>query len=469
MKSHMNVVEPSIFKACDIRGVYGHDLTEETARRIGIAVGVLSQSRLGISAPAVVVGRDVRPSSAPLAEALVEGLLRTGCSVTDIGTVPTPAFYFAMDQLRADSGVMVTASHNPAQFNGFKLRIGPMPVTPEEVQEVYRIAASADPSQFAVLSGRLSRRDVLPAYEEHVRALAPFRAPLRVVVDCSNGCYSDVAPRILRQAGAVVEELFCIPDGTFPGHPPNPAVAANLSALCRRVQEAGADMGIAFDGDGDRVAFVDARGRAVPADVTAVIFIRHLLSGRPGAKIVYDLKCSMIVEEAVRQAGCIPLMERSGHAFIKTRMIREQAAFGAEISGHFFYDRLSGGDDALYSALVMLDLTARHGPLEHMADSVPTYYITPDIRIPAEGLDVSGMLQRLRDSASGEISELDGLRVSYPDGWALVRRSVTEPVVTLRFEARTAEALDELIRRFLRPVPELIQRVEAALSRHRAG
>jgi len=464
----MSVVDPSIFKACDIRGVYGQDLTQETARRIGVAVGTLSRSKLGIDAPSVVVGRDVRPSSAPLAEALVDGLMRAGCNVTDIGIVPTPAFYFAMDQLRADSGVMVTASHNPAQFNGFKLRIGAMPVTPEEVQEVYRIAASEVPPRYPLPSGKLSHQDVLPAYEEHILALAPLRAPLSVAVDCSNGCYSELAPRILRQAGAAVDELFCTPDGTFPGHPPNPAVADNLAALCRRVRETGADIGIAFDGDGDRVAFVDSRGRPIPADVTAVILIRRLLSGMPGAKVVYDLKCSMIVEEAVRQVGCVPLMERSGHAFIKTRMIREHAAFGAEISGHFFYERLSGGDDGLYSALVMLDLVAKHGPLADLVDAVPTYHITPDIRIPAEGLDVPGVLRRLRDGASGQVSELDGLRVSYPDGWALARQSVTEPVVTLRFEARTAESLDDLIRRFLQPAPELMERVAEALGRQRA-
>ncbi|MGQ9525126.1 MAG: phosphomannomutase/phosphoglucomutase [Armatimonadota bacterium] len=460
----MGVVDPSIFKACDIRGVYGENLTEDTARRIGIAVGLLSRQRLEVDSPSVVVGRDVRPSSGPLAEALIDGLLGAGCEVTDVGIVPTPAFYFALDLLKADSGVMVTASHNPAEFNGFKLRIGPMPVTPDEVQAVYRHAASADSLKQVSASGRLNRKDVLPEYERHIRALSPFRVPLSVVVDCSNGCYCELAPRVLREAGAAVEELFCTPDGTFPGHPPNPAVAANLAALCERVQEVGADLGIAFDGDGDRVAFVDANGRPIPADVTAVIFIRHLLFGSPGAKVVYDLKCSMIVEEAVREAGCVPLMERSGHAFIKARMIREQAAFGAEISGHFFYDRLSGGDDGLYSALVMMDLVARHGSLADMAGSVPTYHITPDIRIPAEGLDVPGILCTLRTAASGEISELDGLRVSYPDGWALARQSVTEPVITLRFEARTSEDLHGVIRKFLRPVPDLLRRVEDVLA-----
>ncbi|MGC8832973.1 MAG: phosphomannomutase/phosphoglucomutase [Armatimonadota bacterium] len=459
----MRRLNAHIFKACDIRGLAGTEITADTAYRIGCAVGLLAKRKLGLESPRIFVGGDVRPSTPELMTAAIEGLLASGCSAVDLGVVPTPAFYFALEAMEADGGIMVTASHNPAPFNGFKLRVGRMPITPEEIEEVHRLAETASPT--GVRIGSAVRIDVLPAYEEHVLSTAPAPKPLSVVVDCSNGCYSGIAPNLLRRLGMQVHELFCMPDGTFPGHPPNPAVVSNLSALCQKVKEAGADLGVAFDGDGDRVAFVDSRGRPVTADTAAVIFIRNILHGSAGRKVVYDLKCSMAVEEAIRQVGCVPLMERSGHTFIKTRMLLEKAVFGAEISGHFFYEKLWGGDDGLFSALVMMDLVGRVAPLAELADAVPTYSITPDLRIPAEGLNVPEVLERLKSAAEGDVSLLDGLRVVYPEGWALFRPSVTEPAVTLRFETRRPEDLRVVVQRFLAPTPELQQRVFDALEK----
>ena len=476
----MSQLSAHIFKACDIRGLAGTEITADTAYRIGWAVGVLAKGKLGLEGPRIFVGGDVRPSTPELMSAAVDGLLTSGCSVVDLGIVPTPAFYFAIETMGADGGIMVTASHNPAPFNGFKLRVGRMPITPEEIEEVRRLAETA-PST-AQRAGTVARTDILPAYEEHILSTAPAPKPLSVVVDCSNGCYSEIAPKLLRRLGMQVHELFCVPDGTFPGHPPNPAVASNLNALCRKVEDVGADIGVAFDGDGDRVAFVDSRGKPVTADTAAVIFIRHIIPGsaerqealpnqqevinrQSPLKVVYDLKCSMAVEEAIRQAGCVPIMERSGHTFIKTRMLLEKAVFGAEISGHFFYEKLWGGDDGLFSALVMMDLVGRVAPLAEMADSVPAYSITPDLRIPVEGLNVPEVLERLKSAAEGDVSLLDGLRVVYPEGWALFRPSVTEPAVTLRFEARCPEDLRVVIQRFLAPTPELREKVFKALEK----
>ena len=450
----------SIYKACDIRGVYGTELDERTAWRIGAAVGTLARRQLGIASPAVVVGGDVRTSTPPLMRELIDGLASAGCRVTSLGVVPTPAFYFALDLLGGDAGVMVTASHNPAAHNGFKLRIGPLPITPEQIDAVARLA---DTGEFEVGSGAVSSAEILPQYEAHVAALMPPVGGLRVVVDCSHGCYSTIAPRMLAAGGAQVVPLFCEPDGTFPAHPPNPAVADNLQALSARVREASADIGIAFDGDGDRVVFVDGRGRVVRSDAAIVVLAQRLLPGHPGRKVVYDLKCSMRVAEAISAAGCIPIMERSGHAFIKARMIAESAYFGAELSGHYFYEALSGGDDALYTALLTMRLVAAEGPLADMVDAAQPYCITPDIRLPSAGLDVPATLARLTEAADGDVSLLDGLRVAYPEGWALLRPSVTEPLVTLRFEVRHASQLRPLVRRFLAAAPELLARMEPYL------
>ena len=437
----------SIFKACDIRGEYGTELTEGLAERLGQVVG--TRLRGGT----VVVGGDVRLSTPVLKAALIEGLCSSGCQVLDVGIVPTPALYYAKRKLGAEASAMVTASHNPAPDNGFKLMLGDRPPTEDELLEIEREMALG---AFACGAGSVERVDILPDYETLLVQRFQPGGSLHLVLDCGNGCYSAVAPGVLQRLGYRVEPLFCEADGRFPNRSPNPAVAANLNTLRERVNAAGADLGLAFDGDGDRVAFVDSRGRPAESDRVAVLLARHLLRESPG-EVIYDIKSSSLLAEAVQTAGGTPVMERSGHSFIKTALLDRDAVFGAEISGHFFF-REVGGDDALYAACLLLQILQAEGrPLAELLDALPRYPITPDIRLPCPPEQADRILKALAAAFAGcPVSRLDGVRIDFGDGWALARRSVTEPLLTLRFEAHSEARLAEIQQTVRGRVPMLL-------------
>ncbi|MDH7569576.1 MAG: phosphomannomutase/phosphoglucomutase [Armatimonadota bacterium] len=452
----------SIFKACDVRGVYGEDLTDEHVRRIGAAVAVFLRRRE--EAPRVVVGGDVRLSTPPLRAALLEGLASNGARCVDIGTVPTPVFYFARRHLGITAGVMVTASHNAARYNGLKLALGRLPVTPEELDEVRALAAA---NAAALGQGSVERASVIPAYREWIRgATAAWRpqslpspralAAPHVVVDPGNGAWSGLGAEVFREAGYRVTAVNNTADGRFPGRDPNPSIPAHLTGLGESVRREGALLGIAFDGDGDRVAFVDELGRPVPADAAAVLLLRALLPGEPGARVVHDIKCSQVVADEVRRLGGEPIMERSGHTFIRTRMMRENALFGPEASGHYFFRALEGGDDGLYCALLFCAAVLAHAePLSAQVDALPRYATTPDIRVKYAG-DPRPLLDTIAAAfPPSQVSRLDGVRVQFPEGWGLARPSVTESALTLRFEGRTPADLARIVEAFLAPVPEL--------------
>jgi len=426
----------SIFKDCDIRGVYGSELNEETALLLGRAVGTKLEGR------SVVVGGDLRPSTPSLKAALIEGLLASGAEVTDLGILPTPAFYFGKKRLGAYGGVMVTASHNPPRYNGFKLIFGDLPVIPEDLQA---IARQMNLGEFIQGQGTYHQAEIMPDYIAFLCAAFPSLKAQHIVVDAGNGSLSLVAPQVLRQLGQKVEELYCIPDGTFPHRDPNPAIPSHLGDVCQRVLDVGAELGAAYDGDGDRVIFVDGRGRVQPADRTLVLFIRYLLRRHPGASVVYDLKSSSVVAEETLAAGGRPLMERSGHAFIKRRLLTEGAILGGEISGHYFFGEL-GGDDALYATLFLLKVLGDlNVSFAEAMDTVPAYPITPDLRIPCTAERARRILEELREVFSDyPLDTLDGVRIQFPRGWALARISVTEPLITLRFEAHSTEELQRI-------------------------
>jgi phosphomannomutase/phosphoglucomutase len=440
----------TIFKACDIRGRYGAELTVETAEALGWAIGG------DLAGRRVAVGGDVRVSTPALKEALLRGLMGAGCHAIDFGILPTPAYYFGLRAVAADGGVMVTASHNPASDNGFKITLGPWPITAEQLAALaQRMAAGAR----APAAGSYQAVDIVPAYEAFLAdRFAPPGQPLRVAVDAGNGSYSIIAPRVLRQAGYDVVELFCQPDGRFPSRAPNPAVAANLAALQETIQHSRADLGAAFDGDGDRVVFVDEQGRVVENDRAIVLLARHVLRRTPG-EVIYDIKCSSAVPEGILAAGGAPVMEKAGYTFIKTALLQRGAVFAGEISGHFFFREL-GGDDGLYAALLMLEVLAAEGRgLGALADSVPRYPITPDLRLPcapaeAEAI-VADLAAHFAQQAVCQVSRLDGVRIAWPDGWALARPSVTEPLITVRYEAKTEPRLAEIQRLVKAACPRL--------------
>lgn len=439
----------SIYKACDIRGLDGAELTVEHATRLGVALARLQ------GASHVIVAGDGRPSTPELKHALIDSLATAGMQVVDLGIVPTPVFYFARQRLGILTGVMVTASHNPAGYNGFKITLGELPITPRDMQRIEQIMEGDEPAPGGA-DGGVEALDILPDYLAFAHRQMPDLAGLQVVVDCSNGVASLAARELWEASGAQVRLLHETIDGTFPNHPPNPAVQKNLAILSRAVQDAGADLGVAYDGDGDRIAFVDGAGQPLPSDKAIVIFARHVLQGEAGP-IVYDQKCSRIVPDAIIAGGGEPIRERSGHTFIKTAFLSHKALYAGELSGHHFL-RAFGGDDALLGSLLMAQIVCKAGgSLAALADGIETYASTPDIRLPMDEEVVSRVLrdleQRLIDRA--ELSFVDGIRAEFSDGWGMARPSVTEPAVTLRFEGWDQAALQRIIGAFTEAAPDL--------------
>jgi phosphomannomutase / phosphoglucomutase len=466
----------SIYKACDIRGKVGEELTPELYRRLGRGLAILMGDQRSI-----VVGGDGRQSTPELKASLIDGLASLGKHVVDIGLVPTPVVYFARHLAfygrgtqRPDACAIVTASHNPPGDNGLKFMIGEWPVLPGDIMAL-RALAEGRQADDAESVGEVEEMAVLPNYVPWISNAAcqlgpddeACRRELKVVVDAGNGISGLIAPGAFRSLPDItVAELFCEVDGTFPNRHPNTAIPENLTALCDEVRRQGADLGVAFDGDGDRVAFVDEAGVVLDADETAVLFLRglgHMVNDR---SVVHDLKCSSVLAREAVALGGQPLMEKSGHAYIKACMNRTRAIFGAEVSGHYFHDRLRGGDDGLFSAILMTRfLQARDESLSAWRQSVPARFITQDIRLSVAAAAIPGFFDAVRNGFDDAmLNDLDGLRVEFDNGWALIRQSITEPKITLRFEGDSQEALDAIVDRFLDAVPEIRDAVKEELA-----
>jgi len=437
----------SIFKDCDIRGVYPGEIDEGAAYAVGRALATLHPGA------SMAVGGDHRLSTPALKAALVRGLSDSGARVLDIGAIPTPALYWALKHLDVDGGATVTASHNPARYNGVKFMFGGDPVTRADMD---RVEAAVAAGRFASGRGVVEPRDALTGYADDLARRFCAPRPLRIVVDAGNGAMGPVAPAVLRRCGYEVEPLFCEPDGRFPNRDPNPAEYSCLGAACQRVRDTGADFGVAFDGDGDRAVFIDDRGRPVLNERSLVLFVRRLLRDGP-TPVVYDQKCSSVVPAAVRAMGGTPVLERSGHAFIKRRFLQVGAALAGEVSGHFFFGEL-GYDDGLFAALLMAELLALSDrPLSALADAIELPPITPDLRVPCpydRQDDWLGRVEAMAVARGGAISRLDGVRADFDDGWLLLRKSVTAEQVTLRAEARTPERLEALLAAVAAALPD---------------
>ena len=462
----------SVFKACDIRGIAGSEITRELFRKFGRGIGMMM-----VEGKTIVVGGDLRTSTGALKAELIRGLAEGGRVVTDLGAVPTPVVYFAKDKRSAHACAIVTASHNPPQYNGLKFMIGDLPVLPQDVERLRDIVTETanEPASSVPVADLVSRVDMRQDYEDWISegtdALLSGSSSggreLAVVIDAGNGTFSEIGPRVFdRTPGITAHGLFCEPDGTFPNRDPNCSVAKNLSRLSAHVREVNADLGIAFDGDGDRVAFADEHGEVIPADEMMMLLLRWLGDRMRGEKFVFDLKCSQVVIREGERVGMIPIMERSGHAFIKRRMITENAAFGGEVSGHYFYRELHGGDDGLFTALLVTRLVQQEDvPLSALRARLPQRFITDDVRLRCAPAEARAYLDRARDAFPADrLNELDGVRISFPRGWALVRVSITEPKITLRFEGEDPASLRENIETFLQVLPELREEV----SRHLA-
>ena len=432
-----------IFKAYDIRGVYPTEIDEETAEKVGRAFrAILDDPRDGAT---VVVSRDMRSHSVPLAEALMGGLLASGVDVVDIGLATTPMSYFAVGHLGADGGIQVTASHNPARYNGFKLsRREARPVSGTHgIPVLEETVVSGDFPQ-AARPGALRTADVWPEYRRHV--LAHLRRPegarrLRVVVDCANGMGSLYQP-ILEETGVELVPLYCELDGTFPNHEANPLKLENLRDLAAAVREHRADLGVAFDGDADRAAFVDERGEPVGSDLTTALVAGELLARHPRAAVIYDLRSSRAVAEHVRERGGVPVRERVGHSFMKATLREKDGIFGGELAGHYYFRESFYADSAILAVVEMLNLLWKEGkPLSALVAPLARYAKTPEINFEVE--DKEGTIRELaRRYADAEIDYLDGITIRYPTWWANVRPSNTEPLLRLVLEADTREEME---------------------------
>lgn len=432
-----------IFRAYDIRGVVGDSLTADTAYWIGRAIGAES---LACGEPGVVVGRDGRLSGPELASSLIRGLCEAGCDVTDVGMVPTPVLYFAANTLGPRSGVMVTGSHNPPGYNGFKIMIAGETLSGERIQRLYRRLQDGELSSGA---GQCHQAEILDAYRARILGDLKVERRLKVVVDCGNGVAGVNAPELIEALGCEVIPLFCEVDGTFPNHHPDPGKPENLRDLIAKVAETGADLGLAFDGDGDRVGVVTNTGEMIYPDRLLMLFARDVLGRNPGAEIIYDVKCTRGLAGVIATQGGRPLMWKTGHSLIKAKMKETGALLAGEMSGHiFFKERWYGFDDGIYSAARLLEILSLDGrSAAAVFADFPVALSTPEINISVGDERKFALIEALqRDAQWGEASlfTLDGVRVDYPYGWGLVRASNTTPVLVLRFEADSAEQLSQI-------------------------
>jgi phosphomannomutase/phosphoglucomutase len=438
-------IERSIFRAYDIRGVVGKTLTQETARLIGQAIGSVMREK---NLSEIVVGRDGRLSGPQLSGALIEGLRAAGVDVIDIGPAATPLVYFGSFNLNTGSCVAVTGSHNPPDYNGFKIVVGGETLAEGAIQDLYaRIAES----RLATGQGTLRQMDVSADYVQRIASDIQTGRSLKVVVDCGNGIPGALAPEVIQAIGCEVVPLYCEVDGNFPHHHPDPSEPENLSDLIMMVKKTGADLGLAFDGDGDRLGVVTKDGEIIYPDRLLMLFAMDVLIRNPGATIIYDVKCTGHLQPMILKAGGSPLMWKTGHSLIKAKMKETGAQLAGEMSGHFFFrERWYGFDDGIYSAARLLEILA-DDPAgrtpEQIFATLPNGVSTPELKVPMREGEHYSFIERFRERAQLEgarITTIDGVRADWPDGWGLVRASNTTPVLVLRFDADTSEVLKRI-------------------------
>jgi phosphomannomutase/phosphoglucomutase len=446
----MTRIAPEIFKAYDIRGVVDRTLTVEAVELVGRALGSLAREEAGGSA--IVVGRDGRRAGPKLAGALAKGIRASGVDVVDIGMVTTPMAYFAAHHLGTGSAVAVTGSHNPPDYNGLKMVIGGTTLFAETIQALRERIESG---RFASGAGALRTADVGPAYLDRVAGDVKLARPMKIVVDCGNGVAGAIAPALYRRLGCTVDELYCDVDGTFPNHHPDPSQPENLRDVITRLAITDAELGLAFDGDGDRLGVVTKDGRIIYADRQLMLFARDVLARVPGGEIIYDVKCTRNLATWVRAHGGKPVLWKTGHSLIKAKMKELKAPLAGEMSGHtFFAERWYGFDDGVYAGARLLELLSRERDPSAVLNALPDSVTTPELNLKlAEGEPhrlIAELQRTARFPAAQEVITLDGLRVEYADGFGLARASNTTPVIVMRFEAQDEAGLKRIQEDFRR-------------------
>jgi phosphomannomutase/phosphoglucomutase len=443
-----------IFREYDIRGLHATELTDETASAVGRAFGTLIAAEGG---RAIALGRDVRPSSERLAAAVERGALACGLAVERVGVVPTPALYYAVVARGLDGGLQVTGSHNPPEFNGFKMTKKTLPLFGAEIQQMRDRIERGD--LLAGSGGTASDRPVLEAYREMLVSRLASPRGLKVVMDCGNGCAGTVVPEVFERMGHTVIPLFAELDGRFPNHLPDPTVPALLRDLQAAVAKHGAELGIGFDGDADRIGAVDSQGRIVWGDQLLALFARDVLTRVPGGEIIFDVKCSQGLREDIEAHGGRATMWKTGHSLIKSRLHETGAPLAGEMSGHMFFgEGFFGFDDALFAAGRLLRYIAASGrSFDALVDSIPRYFATPETRLACPEDRKFEIVETLRREFASRyrVIDIDGVRVEFGDGWGLARASNTQPVLVVRFEARSPERLEAIRALFLEPLKRL--------------
>ena len=441
-------IPSSIFKAYDIRGIVETELTPEIVKLIGRAVGSESIEK---GERGVVVGRDGRLTGPELSEALISGLIESGCHVVNIGMVPSPVVYFATHTKAASSGVMITGSHNPAEYNGLKIMIAGETLSAEKIQSLYtRILDNNFKNGYGTSTSINIDQDYINTIQSDIK----LEKELNVVIDCGNGVAGNIAPQLFEALGVKISKLFCLVDGRFPNHHPDPSKPENLEDLIQEVIETGADLGLAFDGDGDRLGLIDNKGKVIWADQQMMLYAKDVLSRNQGAKIIFDVKCTSLLPKVISENGGEPIMSRTGHSFIKKKLKETNAELAGEMSGHiFFKERWYGFDDALYTAARLLEIISKSNKsCSELFDELPVNLSTPEININFEkhGQQYEAMdsLSSNLDFPGANINTLDGVRVDYDDCWGLVRPSNTTPCLVLRFEAADNAALRRVQEKF---------------------
>jgi phosphomannomutase/phosphoglucomutase len=460
-KENSMKLKPEIFRQYDIRGIVDKDLTQETVKILGKAIGTYFRRH---NRSHVALGMDCRLSSPAFSESLSKGLLSTGCDVTDLGTIPTPLLYFAIfyKKIGVDAGVMITGSHNPPEYNGFKMMSGEDTLFGPDIQDIYQIIASDEFIQDGV--GSKKNYDIVPEYSDYVVENINLDKRLKVVVDAGNGTGGVVSVPILKRLGCDVLCLFCEMDGHFPNHHPDPTLPEALETLITEVKGSGADVGIAYDGDADRIGVIDDKGNIIWGDQLMILFARDILPSHPGAAVISEVKASKLLYEEIAKLGGRPIMWKTGHSFIKKKIKQEKALIAGEMSGHiFFADRFFGFDDAIYSSARLLEILSRsEQKLSSMFADLPRTYHTPEIRVYASDAVKFKIVETVKNDLAEKypIVDIDGVRAQFPKGWGLVRASNTQEVLVLRFEADTEKDLQAIRKEMEKAVERAIQRLE---------
>ena len=451
-------INNNIFRAYDIRGIAYKELTEDLVFTLGKSIGT---SVLELGETSLIIGRDGRNSSPDLKKWLSEGVMSTGCDVINIGVVPTPLLYFSTHKLQSSSGIMITGSHNPGEYNGFKIVMNKRTISGEKIQKIKDKILS---NKFHAGKGSEKKTTVIEMYLTELLKNIDIKRPLRLAIDCGNGAASIIAKRVYESLGCEVEAIYSTLDGNFPNHHPDPSKPENLSDLVKIVKNQKLEVGLAFDGDADRLGVISSKGEIVYPDMQLILFSKDILGKNQKSKIVFDVKCSKLLSSSILQEGGIPIMSKTGHSFIKDTIVKEAAPLGGEMSGHiFFNDKWPGFDDAIYAGARMLELISKKSMKEDIFSDLPKLVSTPEINVKTteeRKFKIVKEFKALADFPESTKIELDGIRLEFERGWGLIRASNTTPNLVLRFEADTKQNLESIKNKFRK----ILTKIEPNLS-----